>query len=194
VRVYESTGGIFGSPIQSSRGLAAWGVLTIRFNTCEGGEATLSGTDGDKVSRIVKLVGISGAGCTDGAAFADAGWSGLWYDPGKDGEGYNLLVTPVGRILYFYGFKANGLRLWLISDVISESLAVGTTVETTVYEATQGVFPSPVPSGESLVVWGTAKITLIDCNAITIVLTGSDGSKTSQAVRLAGIIGLSCSG
>jgi len=193
VRVYESTGGIFASPIQSSRGLAAWGVLTIRFDTCEGGQATLSGTDGDKVSQIVKLVGISGAGCTDGAAFADAAWSGLWYDPAKDGEGYNLLVTPVGRILYFYGFKGNGLRLWLISDVMTDSLAVGTTVETTVYEATQGFFPAPVPSGQSLVVWGTAKITLVDCNKITIMLTGSDGSKTSQTVRLAGIIGLSCS-
>jgi murein DD-endopeptidase MepM/ murein hydrolase activator NlpD len=192
VRVYESTGGIFALPIQSSRGLAAWGTLTIRFNTCESGEATLSGADGDKVSRIVKLVGISGAGCTDGAALTDAAWSGLWYDPAKDGEGYNLLVTPAGRILYFYGFKSNGSRLWLISDVMTDSLAVGSSVETTVYEATQGIFAAPVPSGESLVPWGTAKISLIDCNAITIVLTGSDGSKTSQTVRLAGIIGLSC--
>jgi len=75
---------------------------------------------------------------------------------------------------------------------MTDALAVGATIETTVYEATQGIFPAPVPSGESLVVWGTAKITLNDCNSITVVLTGSDGSKTSQSVRLTGIIGLSC--
>jgi len=194
VRVYESTGGIFAIPIQSSRGLSAWGILTIRFNDCENGQATLSGADGDKTSQIVKLVGISGAACTSGAALADAAWSGLWYDPAKDGEGYNLLVTPVGRILYFYGFKGDGKRLWLISDVMTDSLALGTTIETTVYEANQGTFPAPLPSGESLVIWGTAKITLLDCNTITVVLTGSDGTKTSRAVRLAGIIGLSCTG
>jgi murein DD-endopeptidase MepM/ murein hydrolase activator NlpD len=192
VRVYESTGGTFPSPVQSSRGLSAWGTLSIRFTDCENGAATLSGADGNKTSALVKLVGISGAACNSGAALADAGWSGLWFDPTKDGEGYNLLVTPVGRILYFYGFKSNGKRLWLISDVMGETLAVGATIETTVYEATRGIFSAPVPSGESLVVWGTAKITLNDCNSITVVLTGSDGSKTSQSVRLTGIIGLSC--
>jgi hypothetical protein len=193
VTVYESSGGVFPTPVQSSRGLSAWGTLTIRFIDCERGEAILSGVDGDKTSQIIKLVGVSGASCNDGEILADAGWSGLWYDASKDGEGYNLLVTPVGRILYFYGFKQNGLRLWLISDVMTDELEVGTTIETTVYEATQGTFPSPVPSGEALVAWGTAKITLIDCNHIKIVLTGTDGSKTSDTVRLTGIIGLTCS-
>jgi len=60
------------------------------------------------------------------------------------------------------------------------------------FEATQGTFSTPVPSGESLITWGTAKITVLDCNTVTIVVDGKDGVKTSNTVRLAGITGLSC--
>jgi len=191
--MFESTGGIFTSPIKSSRGLSAWGTLNLLFSSCEDGQSSLNGADGAKLSRIIKLAGVSGASCVDGDVPADSGWAGLWYDPAKDGEGYNLIVAPAGRILYYYGFKANGLRLWLISDVIAETLDIGKTIEVTMFEATEGTFSTPVPSGESLIVWGSAKITVIDCNNVTIVVEGLDGSKTSNAVRLAGITGLSCS-
>jgi hypothetical protein len=194
VLVFESTGGVFPSPVQSSRGLAAWGTLTLLFSECMNGQSTLNGMDGVKVSQITKLAGVGGASCVGGDEPVDSGWAGLWYDPAKDGEGYNLIVAPVGRILYFYGFKTNGLRLWLISDLITETLDVGKTVEITMFEATQGTFSTPVPSGQALIVWGTAEITVVDCDTVTIVIEGIDGSKTSATVRLAGIIGLSCPG
>ena len=192
VQMFESSGGVFPSPVQSSRGLSAWGTLIVVFSNCNNGQITLNGVDGIKVSQVTKLAGVAGASCVEGDEPADSGWAGLWYDPTKDGEGYNLIVAPVGRILYFYGFKTNGLRLWLISGLITETLEVGTTVEITMFEATQGTFSDPVPSGEALLVWGTAKITVVDCNTITIVIEGTDGSKTSNTVRLAGIIGLAC--
>ena len=44
----------------------------------------------------------------------------------------------------------------------------------------------------ALVVWGTAKITVMGCDSVKIVIDGSDGTKTSNTVRLAGIIGASC--
>jgi murein DD-endopeptidase MepM/ murein hydrolase activator NlpD len=190
--MFESTGGIFTSPVRSSRGLSAWGTLTLLFSACESGQSSLNGADGAKVSQITKLAGVSGASCVDGDVPADSGWAGLWFDPAKDGEGYNLIVAPAGRILYFYGFRSNGLRLWLISAVITETLDIGKTVEVAMFEATQGTFSTPVPSGESLIAWGTAKITVVDCNTVTIVVDGNDGVKTSNTVRLAGITGLSC--
>ena len=192
--MFESTGGVFTNPVQSSRGLSAWGTLNLMFSSCESGQSSLNGADGAKLSQITKLAGVSGASCVDGDVPADAGWAGLWFDPAKDGEGYNLIVAPAGRILYYYGFKSNGLRLWLISDLITETLEIGKTVEVTMLEATQGTFSAPVPSGESLIAWGTAAITAVDCNTITIVTDGEDGAKTSNTVRLAGITGLSCSG
>jgi hypothetical protein len=84
------------------------------------------------------------------------------------------------------------LRLWLISDLITEELDVGVDASVPVFEAMSGVFDTPVPSGESLEQWGTMTITVVDCNHMTIVLEGRDGTKISNTVRLAGIIGLGC--
>ena len=191
--MYESTGGVFATPVRSVRGLSVWGTLVVVFADCNSGTATLSGADGDKVSLIVKLAGVAGTNCTEGEAPPDAAWSGLWFDPAFDGEGYNLVSAPPGRVLYFYGFKVNGLRLWLISALMKDNLAPGQTVVVDMYEANQGVFSTPVPSEQALVLWGTASITVVDCNTITIVLSGADGGKTHNTVRIAGIIGLSYS-
>lgn len=192
VLMLESTGGIFSTPVPSARGVSIWGTLQLTFSTCKAGQSTLSGVDGVKVSNIVRLVGIGGASCVEGDVPADAPWAGIWYDTIKDGEGYNLIISPVGRILFFYGFKASGLRGWLVSDLITQTLAIGATVEVTLHESTQGTFASPVASDQGLVAWGTAKITVLTCTTMTIVIEGTDGKKTSSSVRLAGIIGSSC--
>ncbi len=192
VLMFESTGGVFPQPVPSARGLAAWGTLTLRFTACDSGMSALNGADGYKESQITKLAGVAGASCVDGDVPPDSGLAGLWYDPSKDGEGYNLIVAPVGRILYFYGFRDGGLRLWLISDLITETLEAGEMVEITMFIATQGTFAQPIPSGQALEVWGTAKITVIDCTTVTILIEGTDGSKTSNTVRLADIIGTAC--
>ena len=188
----ESTGGNFAEPILPSRGLERWGDLTLVFTDCGNGTATLEGRDGSKVSQLVKLSGIAGTNCPPGGDRSDAALSGLHYDPGKDGEGYNLIVTSNGSLLYYYGFKRGGDRLWLASSLIREVLEPGVGVVTPVYEATRGTFDNPVHSSQSLVQWGTASITIIDCDQATIVLQGSDGTKTSNTVPLVGIIGLEC--
>lgn len=193
VLMFESTGGDFSQPVPSARGLAAWGTLSLRFTGCDSGQSVLNGVDGYKESQITKLAGVSGASCVDGDLPPDSGLAGLWYDPSKDGEGYNLIVSPAGRSLYYYGFGDNGLRLWLISALITEPLEAGKTVEAILYRATQGTFSNPVPSSQALEVWGTARITVIDCSTVTIVMEGTDGGKTSSTVRLAGIIGVGCS-
>ena len=192
ITMYESTGGTFATPVKSTRALSAWGEVTFDFADCTSGKATLEGVDGKKVSHIIKLAGVAGTNCTSGGEPSDAVMSGPWYDPATDGEGYNLIVTPAGTVIYFYGFKPDGLRLWLISDLITEELDVGVEVSTRVFVAMSGEFDTPVPSGESLEQWGTMTITVVDCNHMTIVLEGRDGTKISNTVRLAGIIGLEC--
>ena len=191
--MYESTGGTFPSPVASARGLSVWGQLFINFSACDAAEATLSGVDGVKTSQLVKLAGVAGTGCGSGNETPDSPWSGLWFAVADEGEGYNLVVAGNGAILYFYGFKADGRRLWLISDLLVDDLQVGVSVQGVMYEAVQGDFDNPVPSSQSLVEWGTVTITLNSCSSMTIVLSGTDGSKTSATVRLAGVIGLECS-
>jgi hypothetical protein len=60
IDMYESTGGVFGSPVSSARGLSLWGTVEFVFTDCQSGVATLKGTDGEKVSRIVKITGAAG--------------------------------------------------------------------------------------------------------------------------------------
>jgi hypothetical protein len=83
--------------------------------------------------------------------------------------------------------------LWLISELFSTPLQVGVDVSFDMFEAAQGDFDNPVPSIDALVKWGTATVTLVDCTHVKIVMTGLDGSKTSNTVLLAGTIGLVCS-
>lgn len=191
VTMYESTGGSFASPVPSARGLSIWGTLLLEFDDCNSAVALLVGEDGNKLSLLVKLAGVAGTACTSGGVTPDSPWSGLWYDTSDEGEGYNLVIAPNGAILYFYGFKAGGDRLWLISDLLASELQVGQAAQVAVFEAVQGDFDNPAPSSQ-LVQWGTATITLVDCTHITIVLNGNDGTKTSSTVRLAGVIGLAC--
>ena len=191
--MFESTGGTFGAPVPSARALSVWGTLGINFTACDSATATLNGVDGVKVSQLIQLAGVAGTGCGAGGATSDSPWSGLWFAIADDGEGYNLVVAANGSILYFYGFKADGRRLWLISDLIVDELQVGVDVNAIMYESVDGDFDNPVPSAQSLVQWGDATITLVDCSSITIVMTGTDGSKTSVTIRLAGVIGLDCS-
>ncbi|MDH3787008.1 MAG: peptidoglycan DD-metalloendopeptidase family protein [Xanthomonadales bacterium] len=192
VSMYESTGGIFPNPVPSARGLSRWGTLSLLFSACDAGQSTLTGVDGNKNSQIIKLAGVAGATCVSGSVPADSAWAGLWYDPTKDGEGYNLIISPIGRILYFYGFKNSGLRLWLVSALMAAPFEIGQAVTVDLFESTTGTFDAPQPSDEALVQWGTAEITVIDCNTVTILLRGSDGNKASDNVRLAGIIGADC--
>ena len=80
----------------------------------------------------------------------------------------------------------------MVSGLVVDTLSVGQTVAIRMFESTEGTFNTPVPSGDALVEWGAGEITVIDCNTVTIVLTGTDGNKTSNTVRLAGIIGTTC--
>jgi murein DD-endopeptidase MepM/ murein hydrolase activator NlpD len=191
--MYESTGGSFASPIVSKRGLSAWGTLTIELAGCNSGKALLEGTDGAKVSQIVKLADVAGTSCNDsGPPLADAPLSGLWFDQSREGEGFNIVVTTGGAVLYYYGFNQDGQRLWLISDLVEGNLAMGKKSEVILFEAVDGEFSHPVPSREALDPWGTATITPVDCSKIEIIIDGEDGRKVSNTERLAGIIGLEC--
>lgn len=54
--------GTFDSPTPPSE-LQPYGTLSVIFNSCTSGEFTLNGLDGEKVSNVVKLVGVEGTQC-----------------------------------------------------------------------------------------------------------------------------------
>ena len=189
--MYESTGGTFARPVSSTRGLSVWGELTYNFTDCNHGTAVLSGIDGEKYTNIVKIIGVAGTNCT-GQASADGPLAGAWFDPASSGEGFNILVTPRGTVIYFYGFDSEGNRLWLISGLIEATLQAGQRVSTGLFKAVSGTFSSPTPSEQSLADWGTLSIDVVDCTNFTITTDTLDGFKASETVKIAGVVGLSC--
>ena len=190
-QMYESTGGTHSSPIGSARGLSVWGVLEITFTDCNNGTAILTGVDGDKTSSIVKIVGVAGTNCVDQPT-DDGPMSGAWFDVASEGEGFNVIVTPFGTVIYYYGFDNDGNRLWFISRVMPETLEVGQQISEDVFKANSGTFDEPVPSDDALVKWGTVTMDMVDCSHITITLVTTEGLKVSATVKIAGVVGLTC--
>lgn len=49
-------------------GVAEWGTVTIQFDSCNGGKATLVGVDGTKTFNLQKITGLANIHCTSAAA------------------------------------------------------------------------------------------------------------------------------
>lgn len=119
-------------------------------------------------------------------------WSGLWYDPGKDGEGLLIFNTPVGWVVYFFGYTDDQEQLWLISELIDVGdPELDKSYEFNMKVGNPGTFNDPTPSDE-LVDWGSLQINFSDCSTGFFVLESPTQLKISNVVKLAGIDGTQC--
>lgn len=115
-------------------------------------------------------------------------------DPAFNGEGFNVLSTPNGMLVIYYGYRGSGRSgaSWLLSSLLKDDIEFDTPYELTLSETEGGTFAEPVPSAESLKPWGTVTVTFKRCGRADFNLQGLDGNKLSQAVLLAGIEGTTC--
>jgi hypothetical protein len=192
LQMYEADGGTFSQPAPSSEALSEWGRLKGVFDACGDGRFALHGKDGVKISYQTRLAGITNADCEAQALDVPSGLAGLWYDPLLDGEGYNIIITETATIILFYGYAADGQRLWLISQALSGAPQIGQTVTVTMYVSTDGTFDEPLASSEVLEEWGTLELTVSSCATAIANLNGDDGEKTSNLDKLAGIDQSTC--
>ncbi len=192
LQMYEASGGTFSEPAPSSEALSAWGRLKGIFDVCGDGRFALHGQDGVKVSYQTRLAGITNADCVTQGLTAPSGLAGLWYDPLLDGEGYNFITTETATIILFYGYAADGQRLWLISEALSGAPQIGETLNIRMYVSTDGTFDEPLASSEVLEEWGTLELTVNTCTTAMANLNGDDGAKTSNLDKLAGIDQSTC--
>ena len=123
---------------------------------------------------------------------APSGLAGLWYDPVLDGEGYNLIITETATVILFYGYAADGERLWLISDTLAGAPIIGETTTLKMFVSTDGTFDEPLASSEVLKDWGQLEITFTACGTAIANLSGDDGAKISNLDKLAGIDHSTC--
>lgn len=120
------------------------------------------------------------------------GIAGLWYDPSLDGEGFNVISTPSGMVLFFYGYTSEGQTLWLISETFASDIDFEQVLDLTMYQGNGGTFAQPAPSSEALSEWGRLKVLFDACGTSRLALHGADGIKATYQVKLAGITDADC--
>ena len=121
-------------------------------------------------------------------------FSGLWYDQSLEGEGYNVIKSPFGWMVYFYGYDKEGQRLWLVTELLKiEDFQLGFSYGFKVYVGTPGTFDMPSPS-DDLVEWGTLQINFDNCTTGTFVLESDTELllKISSVTKLLGVEGTQC--
>jgi len=192
VQMYEGTGGTFDQPADPADELLEWGRLKMLFDACNTARFALHGTDGVKVTYQIKLAGITNADCQIQTLAAPSGLAGLWYDATLNGEGYNIIITETATVVLFYGYAADGQRLWLVSESMIGAPTIGETATLQMFVSTDGTFDEPLASSEVLKDWGELEITFSSCGAALANLTGTDGDKTSNLTQLAGIDQSTC--
>jgi len=119
-------------------------------------------------------------------------YSGPWFDPSLDGEGYLVYQTPAGWLIYYFGYSADGNFLWLTSNLVKLDLLVwGEPFELNMLVGNPGTFEVPTPSDE-LTPYGSLSVTFDTCTTGQFILDGLDGLKTSNVIKIVGVDGTRC--
>ena len=142
-------------------------------------------TDSNKATRPVLEIEYSQTGTA-------SDFSGPWFDPETDGEGYLIYQTPMGWLVYFFGYSSNQEFMWLVSELVKlDELAWGVPFELAMMIGEPGTFQVPTPSSE-LKPYGTLEMTFDSCSGGEFVLDGLDGLKISNVIKIIGVDGTDC--
>jgi len=165
------------------------GIATAQFGDCDHGSFTYQFDDGRRgtipLERLSPNVTCTNTG--DSAQDpANYPLSGNWSDPNTSGQGFMFDFNPRGYVFAaWYTFKPQGQQLngaagqdWY--TLYAEGLGAGATSidNVAIYENSGGIFDSP-PATTSIQV-GTAALTLLDCNSMTLTYTFTAGEDKGQ--------------
>lgn len=121
------------------------------------------------------------------------GYSGSWYDPTHNGEGWIIQVLANNRVVItWYTYDSVGKQMWLtgVGDLINDEVYIEEMLI-----SNGGIFgPAFDPDDVELSVWGSLTFTFTDChNALASYesITGF-GAGVLNAVPLTRVAGLQC--
>jgi hypothetical protein len=125
--------------------------------------------------------------------------NGSWHDPAYGGSGYNVVQTPIGYLMYFYGYKedSNGEALWLISSIGPQIITKDETFTLDMLSGFPGnggsLTTKPNTPNSGTTHWGTADVTFNDCRNGVVKLTKDNNTAVTHTIKLlAGIDGVDC--
>ncbi len=124
--------------------------------------------------------------------------TGLWYDPAKNGSGFNIMHNDDFLSVYYYGYRNNGLPQWLMSTTmvdlpLKRHSTITLNMNTSTYgnHATFDNPPTTVNSGTGY--WGKLELKINSCGSLTATLNGLDGSTKHHLQKLMNPKNFACS-
>ena len=175
-----------------------WDPCT-ELNDCILGVGALGG---EQRATFADLSRASGGTCT-GSPPPDPGpgytivpcITGSWYDPARDGEGYNIEITGSSLdpqvLAYFYTYDENGDQMWLVGS----GPADGDTAVVPVQLISGPVYGDGYdPDDRVIQDWGTLTFTFDtkDTGSVVRASTTGFGTTTEDIFRLTYVTGLTC--
>ncbi len=147
----------------------------------------------------LKNLALTGLACTMPLATANAtmltgGFTGKWYNPETDGQGFQLQVLPNGDALaLWFTYDADGNQVWLIGN----NRIVGNKVTMNMSRPTGASFgPGFNPDDVDMQPFGSVTLTFEDCNSGSVIWESDDpqfGFGEMEIQRLTKSAGVSCS-
>ncbi|MCH9659732.1 MAG: hypothetical protein K0U54_02350 [Bacteroidetes bacterium] len=120
-------------------------------------------------------------------------FSGSWYDPSHDGEGFVLeIIDNETAVVYWYTYDQSGNQIWVtgVGSYVGNTITVNEAIFTT-----GGIFgPNFDPNSVDRKPWGSLSLQFTSCNSSTVQYdsTAGFGSGSLQLIRLTSIDGLPC--
>ncbi len=193
-------GGVFGpafDPGKVTREVV--GSASFTWSGCD--EGKLVWRVGQRLGRqsVLRLTRLAGLGCGSEQAVPPAEnpahFSGAWFDPSHDGEGYTLEMLSNGTaVVYWFSYDPAGNRRWFFGvGEVQGSTLVFNELSTTRGARFGAAFD---PNDVAVTPWGTLQLEL-DCASGTATYASDEagfGSGQLSLVRLTAMAGLECDG
>ena len=167
----------FGSPDEA---LVYWNSRTVGF-----GASKLN------ASKLTALVSSD-----DGTPLADEnpGYSGSWYDPSHNGEGWIIEMLEGSKVvIYWFTFDDNGDQIWLvgIGNIDKNKITADLLIPTSGTSFGGQFDPSEIELSD----WGSIEITFHSCSQSTLSYDSDFqefGSGTLNPIRLTSLHAINC--
>jgi hypothetical protein len=185
-----------------------WGKFVLSFEGCNSGvmywQSSQAGY-GNGSLNLNRLTNIEGLDCAalnksgspqstqSKGATLTGGYSGAWYDPGHDGEGWLIeILDESNALIVWFSYDANGNQAWFINVGTIEGETI--TVDFTISEGTD-FGPTFNPTQVSRPPWGTATFSFSDCESGSMSYDSTVagyGSGSLGLTRLTSLNGQNC--
>lgn len=176
-----------------------WGTIRLTLNACNSASIDYSselnayGSGNLQAQRLVNIDGLNCAQPSQQASSRFSGWSGSWYDPSHDGEGWIVeMIDESKAVIYWFSYDNEGHQTWMIGVADRKNNQLVTELQTTSGPVFGTEFdPDLVQSHD----WGSLTLSFSGCNEASVNYQSpleEFGSGTLNSQRLTTLSGLPC--